>query len=414
MFLLYNILIAMANAALNVIALFSPKIKKFVKGRKDVFGALSGKIQPHDKTIWFHAASLGEYEQGLPVIQEVKKQFPEHKIILTFFSPSGYEVRKNTPFADAVVYLPMDIHSNARNFIQLVRPEMTFFIKYEFWPNYLRELKKRNIPTYLISGIFRENQVFFKWYGGFYRQALKAFSYFFVQNESSKVLIQKLGYYNVSISGDTRFDRVSRSLIQDNDLPFIERFKDNKPVLVAGSTWPKDEEMLLDFINDSKSIKFIIAPHNINTPQIENFVKSIRKKVVLFSGMEGKNLSDYDVFIVDTIGILTKIYSYADVAYVGGAFGTSGLHNILEPAAFGVPVVIGPNHQKFPEAAALINMGGCISVKDKKEMNDILIQLFYNNDVREEMGHVAATFIHMNRGAVTKITDYIKENHDSL
>ncbi|WP_417352998.1 3-deoxy-D-manno-octulosonic acid transferase [Flavobacterium alkalisoli] len=407
MFFLYNLLTVFTGFLLKIVALFNHKISLFVKGRKTVFNTLEQHIQPQDKTIWFHSASLGEYEQGLPVMEKIRKQYPDHKIILTFFSPSGYEIRKNTKAADVVVYLPLDTTGNAKRFVKVVHPEMAFFIKYEYWPNYLKELKKAGTPTYLISGLMRKKQVFFKWYGGFYRKALKAFTQFFVQDNSSKELLQSIGLHNVSISGDTRFDRVSEILERDNTLPFIEEFKNNKITMVAGSSWPKDESMFIDFINSSNNIKFIIAPHNIKAEQIEQLKNSITKKTVLFSEKEGKNLAEYEVFIADTIGILSKIYSYADFAYVGGGFGTSGLHNILEPAAFGIPIVIGPNHQKFPEAIAMIHMGGCIAVKDKKEMEETLSSLIYDDDFRNEKGHIAGTFVHMNRGAVDRIISNI-------
>lgn len=403
MFFLYNLLTIIAGYVLNIVALFSPKIKLFVEGRKIVFDTLQQKISPKDKTIWFHAASLGEYEQGLPIMEKIRTMYPNHKIVVTFFSPSGYEVRKNAKTADAIVYLPLDTKANAQKFIKLVHPELVFFIKYEFWPNYLVELKKSNAETYLISGFFRENQVFFKWYGGFYREALKTFNHFFVQYESSKVLLQKIGYNNVTISGDTRYDRVSEILDRDNTLSFIEDFKNDKTTVVFGSSWPKDESMFIDFINTSADTKFIIAPHTTGPDHINDIKNSISKKTILFSEKEGKNLAEYDVFIIDTVGMLTKIYSYADVAYVGGGFGTSGLHNILEPAAFGVPIIIGSNHKKFPEAVAMVHMGGCIAVKDKKEMEDALSSLIQNDDYRWEKGHIAGTFVSMNRGAVNII-----------
>lgn len=409
MFFLYNILIIIAKSALNLVALFSPKIKLFVEGRKTVFTALEENIKPGNKTIWFHAASLGEYEQGLPVMEKVRAKHPGHKIVLTFFSPSGYEVRKNATTADVIVYLPMDTLANAKKFLAIVKPEKVFFIKYEFWPNYLNELKKTDAKVYLVSGFFRKDQVFFKWYGGFYRNALKTFRHFFVQYESSKALLQSIGYNNVTISGDTRYDRVSEILERDNTLPFIEEFKNDKVTVVFGSSWPKDEVVFTDFINTSTDAKFIIAPHTTGADHVNDIKSSLTKKTILFSEKEGKNLAEYDVLIIDTIGILTKIYSYADVAYVGGGFGTSGLHNILEPAAFGVPIIIGPNHNKFPEAVALVNMGGSIAVSNKEEMNDALSSLVYNDDVRYETGHIAGTFVSMNRGAVNIILKNIED-----
>lgn len=411
MFFLYNLLTIIAGSVLKTVALFSPKMKLFVDGRKYVFETLSEKLNPGDRTIWFHSASLGEYEQGLPIMEKIRQLYPQHKIVLTFFSPSGYEIRKNTKAADVVVYLPLDTKANAAKFLKLVQPELVFFIKYEFWPNYLNALKKAGTPVYLISGLFREKQVFFKWYGGFYRKALQAFRHFFVQYDSSKQLLKNIGYTNVTISGDTRYDRVSEILERDNSLPFIEEFINGKTTVVFGSSWPKDEALFMDFINNPSDTKFIIAPHTIGPDHINDIKNGITKKTVLFSEMEGKNLAEYDVFIANTIGILGKIYSYADIAYVGGGFGTSGLHNILEPAAFGVPVIIGPNHQKFPEAVALVQMGGCIAAKDKEEMEDALSALVHNEDYRLETGHKAGTFVSMNRGAVNIIINYIENEH---
>ena len=412
MLFLYNIITLLAAQLLKIVALFSPKMKLFVDGRKSVFQTLDNKIQSSDKTIWFHAASLGEYEQGLPVIEAIKQQFPNHKIVVTFFSPSGYEVRKNNTVADVTVYLPLDTISNAKKFISLVHPEMAFFIKYEYWPNYLNELKKQQIKTYLISGILRENQAFFKWYGGFYRSALKTFDYFFVQNESSKNLLQSIGFNNVKVSGDTRFDRVVSILERDNSLDFIEQFKDNKTTIVIGSSWPKDESLLVNYINQSSDdVKFIIAPHNIKQEQISNLKNQIQKKTILFSeNVETRlipSIQEYNVFIIDTIGILTKIYSYADIAYVGGGLGTSGLHNILEPATFGVPVVIGPNYSHFAEATALVNMEGCISIQNQSQLNEAFDLLLHNDDERLEKGHICSTFVQMNKGATQTIMNHI-------
>ena len=408
MLFLYNTIVQIANFSLKIIATFSPKIKLFVEGRKPVFEILKSKIQANDPTIWFHAASLGEYEQGLPVIEKIKEKFPHHKIVVTFFSPSGYEVRKNNLVADVTVYLPLDTQKNAQQFLELVHPEMAFFIKYEYWPNYLDVLQKRQTPTYLISGIFRENQLFFKWYGGFYRKALNTFTYFFVQNESSKKLLLQLGKTNVAVSGDTRFDRVATILEKDNSLDFIEAFKNHTLTIVVGSSWPKDESLLVDYINQtSEKVKFIIAPHNIKSEQIQELKNSISKKTVLFSEKENKNLADFDVFIIDTIGILTKIYSYADIAYVGGGFGNPGVHNILEPATFGVPIIIGPNFNHFAEATALVNLEGCISIANKKELSDAFSNLITNNDIRYEKGHICNTFVQMNKGATAIIINNI-------
>ncbi|MBE8725604.1 3-deoxy-D-manno-octulosonic acid transferase [Flavobacterium hungaricum] len=400
MLFLYNAAVYTAGFFLRIIALFSPKIKLFVEGRKNVFSILKDKIKPEDQTIWFHSASLGEYEQGLPVIEKIKEKYPSHKIIVTFFSPSGYEVRKNNTVADVTVYLPLDTKSNAKKFLKLVHPELAFFIKYEFWLNYLNELEKNKIPTYLISGIFRESQMFFKWYGGFYRKALTAFTYFFVQNEKSKQMIEGLGFKNAVVSGDTRFDRVNAILERDNSLDFIENFKNNQPVIVIGSSWPKDEMILAEYINQAPDdVKFIIAPHNIKAEQIENLKSQITKSTVLFSKKENHDLSKYAVLIVDTVGLLTKIYSYGTIAYVGGGFGNPGIHNILEPATFGIPIVIGPNYSNFAEAVTLVQLNGCTVISNTTELKNILDQLLFDKSFYIEKSKICSSFIQNNKGA---------------
>jgi len=408
MLFLYNLTIYIAGFFLKTIALFSPKIKLFVEGRKNVFSVLEEKIKADDKTIWFHSASLGEYEQGLPVIEKIKEKHPSHKIIVTFFSPSGYEVRKNNTVADVTIYLPLDTKSNAKRFLKLVHPEFAFFIKYEFWLNYLKELEKSKTPTYLISGIFRDNQMFFKWYGGFYRKALNAFTYFFVQNESSKQKIESLGFKNVIVSGDTRFDRVNAILERDNRLDFIENFKNNQPTIVVGSSWPKDEVLIADYINQApENVKFIIAPHNIKPDQISDLLSKITKSTILFSEKENKDLSNYNVLIIDTIGILTKIYSYGTIAYVGGGFGNPGIHNILEPATFGIPIVIGPNYSKFAEAVDLVKIGGCMPISTSEELKVVFDQLLNDKDFLEEKRAICKSFIQNNKGATETIIKLI-------
>ncbi len=404
MLFLYNLSIHLAGFFLKIIALFSPKIKLFVEGRKSVFNTLKEKIKPEDKTIWFHSASLGEYEQGLPVIEKIKEKYPSHKIVVTFFSPSGYEVRKNNTVADVTVYLPLDTKSNAKKFIKLVHPEKAFFIKYEFWLNYLKELENRTTPTYLISGIFRDNQMFFKWYGGFYRKALKAFTYFFVQNEKSKEKVESLGFKNVIVSGDTRFDRVNAILERDNRLDYIENFKNNQPTIVIGSSWPKDEILIAEYINQApENVKFIIAPHNIKPDQISELQSKITKSTILFSEKENKDLSSYSVFIIDTIGILTKIYSYGTIAYVGGGFGNPGIHNILEPATFGIPIVIGPNYSNFAEAIDLVAIGGCTPITTITELKDIFDRLLNSKDLLKEKSEICRNFIQDHKGATETI-----------
>jgi len=404
MLFLYNLVISIAGFFLKIIALFIPKIKLFVDGRKNVFAILEEKIKPGDKTIWFHSASLGEYEQGLPVIEKIKEKYPAHKIIVTFFSPSGYEVRKNNTIADATVYLPLDTRRNAKQFLKLAHPEMAFFIKYEFWLNYLEELKKNKTPTYLISGIFRDNQMFFKWYGGFYRKALQTFTYFFVQNEYSKEKIKSIGFNNVIVSGDTRFDRVDAILERDNSLDFIATFKNDQPTIIIGSSWPKDEALLIQYINQSSNnFKFIIAPHNIKAEQIANLKNSITKKTVLFSEKEDKSLADYNVFIIDTVGLLTKIYSYGTIAYVGGGFGNPGIHNLLEPATFGLPILIGPNYSNFAEAIELVKIGGCIVISNNDELKHHFDQLLSDENLLSKKSQICKNYIQDNKGATDTI-----------
>lgn len=406
MFFLYNTLIQIASQVVKFLALFNPKLKLFVNGRKNVFSQLQNQITKNDKTIWFHAASLGEYEQGLPVMEAVKIKFPNHKIVLTFFSPSGFEIKKNNSIAYLTLYLPLDSKSNAKKFIEILNPEMVFFIKYEFWPNYLNQLKKKQIKTYLISGIFRKNQAFFKWYGGFYRKALTAFTYFFVQNESSKNNIESIGFKNVKISGDTRFDRVSNIVNANNQLIAVEQFKHNKELIVIGSSWPKDIEILTNFINKNQIYKYIIAPHNIKENEIIEMQKKLQNKSLLYSNLSNYSVNEIQntaVLIVNSIGILTKLYSYANIAYVGGGFGNPGVHNILEPATFGIPIVIGPNFNHFAEAVALVHQKGCVSIKNQNELAEIFNLLLQNISEQFEKGHICKTFVQMNIGATKSI-----------
>ena len=401
-------------------AIFNKKLSFFVKGRKDVFTKLKENFTTDDNVIWFHCASLGEFEQGRPIIEKVKSQvkdsnspFYKFKILVTFFSPSGYEIRKNYDLVDLVTYLPLDTKKNVKKFVKIVNPVIAIFVKYEFWPNLLKELKDRQIKTILVSGIFRENQSFFKAYGVWMRKSLYTFDHFFVQNELSLKLLKKIGLNNVTLSGDSRFDRVHEITQQEIKLAFVAQFKDNKTALVAGSTWPNDEALLVDYINDDSRIlgyeKFIIAPHNINIQNIEKLKRSINKKVVLFSEKETMDLSEFQVLIVDTIGILTQIYNYADIAYVGGGFG-SGIHNVLEPATFGIPIIIGPNYQKFNEAKDLTSLKACISVANKIEFEESLTLLFSDEELRKNKGNIAKNYILANIGSTQKIMNYINDN----
>jgi len=412
MHIVYNFLVHIGAFAVWVLQFFSPKMKVFVRGRKDVFGSLKKEILPKDKTIWMHCASLGEYEQGLPVLKEIRKEFSDHKIVLSFFSPSGYEVKKNTAEADVICYLPLDTTKNARKFVALTHPKMALFVKYVFWPNFLFALKKQDIPVLLISGLFRKNQLFFQPYGSWMRKSLAVFDHFFVQDKRSKELLKSISIKKVTISGDTRFDRVYQQIEQDNTLEFIQDFKQNNICIVAGSTWPEDEDLLVEFINQtSEEIKYIIAPHNIKPHLIQKLKESITKKCVLFSEKERKNLGDYSVFIIDTIGLLTKIYSYADIAYVGGAMGTTGLHNILEPATFGLPIVIGKKINKFPEADALKNRAGLFSISNYKDLEKILNTLIFDTTFREKTGKISSEYVSNNTGATQIILKYLKKYH---
>lgn len=410
MYFLYNILVLIVTFLLKIVALFNKKIKLFRDGRATTFSKLKSIISENDKVLWMHCASLGEFEQGRPILEKLKTKYPNHKLVLTFFSPSGYEVRKNYEVVDVVCYLPLDSQKKAKQFLNLVHPELAIFVKYEFWPNLLRALQNREIKTILVSGIFRKEQAFFKWYGGWIRKSLKAFSHFFVQDQNSEKLLNSINYQNVTVSGDTRFDRVFEITKQNNQLDFIDVFKNNIYTLVAGSTWKEDEGLLVDYINNhaSEKEKFIIAPHNINSKEIESLVKAISKKAVLFSEKEGKNLKNYQVFIVDTIGILNKIYSYANIAYVGGGYTKSGVHNVLEPATFGIPVVIGPNYQKFNEAVEMVENEACFVVDNSKKLSVLLSDFFNENQKREKASSNALNYVVNKKGATSKILNYIK------
>lgn len=412
MHLLYNFSTFLASKLILLSPLFSPKMGLFVKGRKSVVNTLKSTLKKGDKTIWFHCASLGEYEQGVPIIKKTKEEFPDHKIIVSFFSPSGFEVKKNDKLADCTVYLPLDTPKNAKNFINLLQPSVAIFIKYEFWPNYLFELKKKNIPTILVSGLFRKDQVFFKFYGGFMRRTLNSFSHFFVQDQLSKSLLKQLKISQVTVSGDTRFDRVSDQLSMNNKLDFIALFKQDLFCLVCGSTWPKDESILINYINNfSNNTKFIIAPHEVNNLRIESLKKKLKVKTVLYSEREKYRISDYQVLIIDTVGLLTKVYSYADVAYIGGGIGmgANGLHNILEAATFGVPIIIGENFTNFPEAKKLKELNGLFSVATPQEFFDIFNQLKTDASFCEKTGLISKNFIFNNRGATDIILNYLQQ-----
>jgi 3-deoxy-D-manno-octulosonic-acid transferase len=369
MILFYNLSIFLMGFSIRAASLFHPKAKAFVTGRSGLLKKVSRFFNSETTrpVIWVHCASLGEFEQGRPIIETIKKEFPRYKVLLTFFSPSGFEVRKNYPFADLVTYIPLDTPRNAEKFISAVKPTLAIFVKYEFWYHFSNELKKRNIPSLSISSIFRANQIFFQGMGGLNRRILKKFSHFFVQNHESVRLLNSIGITNITIAGDTRFDRVFEVVQGSEPIPIAQSFKADQKVMVVGSSWPEDMDVLIPFINDNK-LKFIIAPHEISETGIENLENALQVKSIRYSQAEGKNLDDHNVLIIDNIGLLSRLYRYGEFAYVGGAFG-KGLHNILEAACYGVPIFFGnKNYEKFQEAADLINRGGAFEVRDYPDM----------------------------------------------
>lgn len=405
---LYSLLQSVFNSVLPIIGLLSPKLSLFVNGRKRVYHTLDLHFPSDKQTIWVHCASLGEYEQGVPVMEALKKEYPAYRILVTFFSPSGYEVKKDHGLPDIVTYIPIDTVQNVRRFLDLTQPEIAIFIKYEFWPNYIFELEKRNIPLLMVSASFRESQVFFKWYGGFMRMALRTVNHFFVQDKASVALLQNISLLNATHSGDTRFDRVSHQIEMNNQIDFIEEFIANRTCVVLGSTWQEDEAVFIPYINTTKSdVCFIIAPHEIKEHKISALQQRLQCDTVTFSDRSEKKLSDYKVFVLDTVGYLSRAYSYADIAYVGGAMGTSGLHNILEPATFGVPIVIGHNFEKFREAIQLQKLAGLFSISTAEEFTSIIDKLVTNVKFREKTGMITGHFINSNTGATSLVMDYV-------
>ncbi|MGM9477938.1 3-deoxy-D-manno-octulosonic acid transferase [Pedobacter sp. GSP4] len=404
MLLLYIIGIRVYTLLIRIFSLFNPKAKLFINGRKNVYTQIVQQINPKEKHIWFHFASLGEFEQGRPVLEKLKELYPAKKIVVTFFSPSGYEIRKNYALAD-VFYLPIDTAANAKRFIASINPEMAIFTKYEFWHFYFKELKDRNIPLYVISGIFRENQAFFKWYGGFYRNILKAVSYFFVQNEESKKLLHSIGLTNVTINGDTRFDRVFESAQNPKQLPIIEAFIGQSPTLICGSTWPEDEKLLAGLPSKYPDWKFIIAPHEIHESHIESIEKQFSAGSLRFSALSSGNQTpnaSHQTLIVDNIGMLSALYQYGKVAYVGGGFGT-GIHNTLEAAAFGLPVIFGPKYDKFQEAKDLIALGAAKSISSIDELSYAFEDFAENTNA----AHEARNYVINKKGATDEIISMI-------
>jgi 3-deoxy-D-manno-octulosonic-acid transferase len=398
----FYILVAFAS-------LFNPKAKLWIKGRKKIFKELSKRILPDDKIAWFHCASLGEFEQGRPVIESFRQRYPDFKILLTFYSPSGYEIRKNYEKADFIFYLPLDTPRNAKRFLNIVNPKFVFFIKYEFWYFFLREIWGRKTTLYLVSGIFRENQRFFKKYAVKSRKMLSWFTHFFVQNEESKILLQSISMNNVTVTGDTRFDRVYAITQQSKDLPLIEKFAKNNLVIVAGSTWKPDEDLLIKYVNETEhSFKMIIAPHEIHKENINRIIKSVSKeKVVMkYSEANEENVSNADVLIIDSIGLLSSIYKYGQIAYIGGGFG-KGIHNILEAATFGMPIIFGPVYEKFREAVDLIKIGGSSSISNYDELRKKLNSLIENKENIVLMGKISSEFVNDKKGATSKILSFL-------
>ncbi len=395
--IIYNLSIYLYKLLILIASLFNHKAKLWLKGRKNIFDSLHLKFKNNtSKTVWVHCASLGEFEQGRPLIEKIKKTYPEIKIFLTFFSPSGYEIRKNYSEADYIFYLPLDTTSNAKKLIDIVKPTAVFFIKYEFWFNYLNALKEKNIPTYLISGIFRPNHYFFKSYALWYRNQLKNFNYFFVQNETSKSLLNSIEIQNVTIAGDTRFDRVYEISQQTKEFEIIRAFCENKKIIVAGSTWEEDEKILSSF--DFNNSKLIIAPHEIDENHLKNIETLFKKKKILrYSKANIKDVKDYSILIIDNIGMLSSLYKYGSIAYIGGGFG-SGIHNILEAATFGLPVLFGPNYKKFSEAIELINMGGAFSITNESDFRDRMIYLDNENNLKQA-SKICKNYIENNIGA---------------
>ncbi|MCB9334955.1 MAG: 3-deoxy-D-manno-octulosonic acid transferase [Flavobacteriales bacterium] len=370
--LLYQISIFSYTIAIHLASLFNEKAKFWVLGRKNIFQKIKSEIKTDETIVWFHCASLGEFEQGRPVIEAYKMKFPNEKILITFFSPSGYKLRRNYEKADYVFYLPIDTAKNAKRFIDIIKPKKAFFIKYEFWNFYLKELKKNNTPTYLISGIFRENQLFFKWYGKWYQQMLKSFTHFFVQNKTSLQLITNLGFNNVTLTGDTRFDRVFDNSLQTTKLPIIESFKNNQRIIIGGSSWPTEEQILADYFKSSSNpLKLIIAPHDVSENHIKKIEHLFHNNCIRYSKATEQNVRDEKVLIIDNIGILANTYQYSDIAFIGGGF-TGALHNILEPCSFGNLILFGPQHHKFHEAQNLIENGGAFTVNNNNELENLV------------------------------------------
>jgi len=400
---LYNFAIFLYKIVLHIAAIINTKAKLFLNGRRNIFNVIRNKIDVTKKHIWFHFASLGEFEQGRPVLEELRNKYPAKPIVITFFSPSGYEIRKNTPLAEGVFYLPLDTKENAAEFIHLVNPEIAIFTKYEFWYHYFQELHQQQVPLFIISGIFRPEQVFFKWYGNLYREMLNCVHYFFVQNEQSVQLLKGLNLNNVALSGDTRFDRVFENAKTPKELPLIRQFCGEAPVFIAGSTWLPDEQLLKELILQFPGWKFIIAPHEIHDSHLQEILKLVPDTKRYTQLIEGASPADQQVLLIDNIGILSSVYQYGKIAYIGGGFGT-GIHNTLEAAAFGLPVIFGPKYDKFQEAKDLLALQAAISIGSAEELSAAFIKLQKD----EQAGPAAKKYVEDKTGSTAQIVKHLE------
>jgi 3-deoxy-D-manno-octulosonic-acid transferase len=399
---LYNLAIYLLNALARILALFNSKARLWVEGTSDWESKITGKIKPGDRNVWIHCASLGEFEQGRPVIEAIKKEHPGIKIVLTFFSPSGYEIRKNYDKADCIIYLPADTPFNAERFISIVSPVFAIFVKYEFWNNYISELYRRKIPVYLVSGIFRRGQHFFSWYGSFFRSMLRKFGMIFVQDEASHRLLSGIGISNVLVTGDTRFDRVVQIAASARDISQLEQFRGDEKLFLAGSSWKQDEEIIARYINNNPAaMKWVFAPHEIHRDNIERLEKLFTVKTIRFSEFAGAD-PDTRVMIIDNMGMLSSAYRYAYIAAIGGGFG-KGIHNILEAACWGVPVMFGPHHEKFIEAVELIKEKGAMTFNSFDQFSDILEKWLADEAFYLKSANAASSYVTKNKGATDKI-----------
>ncbi|HTN19048.1 MAG TPA: glycosyltransferase N-terminal domain-containing protein [Pelobium sp.] len=404
----YNIAIKFYYALVLLFSFFNKKARFWIDGRKNWAEKLS--VNSSTKKVWLHFASLGEFEQGKPLLQKIRLAHPEKEIVITFFSPSGYEVRKNSALGDYILYLPLDTAKNAVKFLHLFQPDMAIFNKYEYWYHFYKELHKRDIPVYVTSAIFRPEQIFFKWYGGFNRKILSFVTHFFVQNDESEELLTKIGFRNFTVCGDTRFDSVLDLSKNKKEFPLIEKFKGNAKLIIAGSTWPADEELIVKYIKNSDGgWKVIFAPHEISEDKILNLEKLIGDRCVRYSSLlRGEKQLDPPIkyIIIDNIGMLSSLYSYGEIAYIGGGFGV-GIHNTLEAAAWGLPVVFGKNYQKFQEAKDLVSIGGGFTIANQQELNSIFNRLINESEFRKEAGEKAKNYVAKNTGATAVIMETI-------